>query len=112
MIRWAEALIADRPALERVLRAAAAMDPALQRRVAPLIQVPTLLIHGARDRMVPPAVAENLRRAIPAARLVLLPGGSHMIHVERAAEIAGHVEAFAGAAPGTAADEQELGAGA
>ncbi|HEV8323560.1 MAG TPA: alpha/beta fold hydrolase [Myxococcota bacterium] len=113
MIRWAEALIADRPALERVLQAAAAMDPALHRRVAPRIQVPTLLVHGARDRMVPPAVADNLRRAIPGARLVLLRGGSHMIHVERAAEIAALVEEFAGAAPATATagEKQGLGAG-
>jgi len=94
--RWAEALIRDPGALERVLRCAASMNADLHKRIAPQIPVPTLIVHGENDRMVPPAVAENLRRAIPRARLVLVRGGSHMIHVEQAPAVAALVEEFAG----------------
>jgi pimeloyl-ACP methyl ester carboxylesterase len=53
------------------------------------VQVPTLLIFGTDDRMIPNpvfnggrtrAVAEAGRDAIPGAQLVLLPGAGHTVH--------------------------------
>jgi pimeloyl-ACP methyl ester carboxylesterase/predicted glycosyltransferase len=41
------------------------------------IQVPTLALHGTRDRIVPYAHAEKLVAAIPGARLVSFEGGGH-----------------------------------
>jgi pimeloyl-ACP methyl ester carboxylesterase len=42
------------------------------------IAVPTLVIHGETDRLVPPENAGILARAIPKARLVMLPRASHI----------------------------------
>jgi pimeloyl-ACP methyl ester carboxylesterase len=41
------------------------------------IRVPTLLLWGERDSIVPLAHGEEMRRAIPGARLLVLPGAYH-----------------------------------
>ncbi|HEU0053673.1 MAG TPA: alpha/beta fold hydrolase, partial [Longimicrobium sp.] len=46
-------------------------------RAAREIRVPALLVHGRGDRLVPPAQAERLARAIPRAELVLVDGATH-----------------------------------
>lgn len=43
------------------------------------VRVPTLVIHGADDPLVPPAAGEDTARAIPGARLELIPGMGHNI---------------------------------
>ena len=53
------------------------------REEARAIQAPTLLVWGDRDTIVPFAVADEWRRAIPQARLVVLPGAGHVPMVER-----------------------------
>jgi len=47
------------------------------------IDVPTLLIWGASDRVVPVAYAEAYRALIPSARLVVIPKAGHLPHVEQ-----------------------------
>ncbi|HZT78011.1 MAG TPA: alpha/beta fold hydrolase [Vicinamibacterales bacterium] len=42
------------------------------------LAVPTLVIHGETDRLVPPENGRILARAIPGARLVMLPHASHI----------------------------------
>jgi pimeloyl-ACP methyl ester carboxylesterase len=42
-----------------------------------LIEVPTLVIHGDRDRMVHPSGGAATARAIPGAKLVTMPGMGH-----------------------------------
>jgi len=42
------------------------------------ITVPTLVIHGETDQLVPPENGRELARAIPNASLVLLPNASHI----------------------------------
>jgi pimeloyl-ACP methyl ester carboxylesterase len=39
--------------------------------------VPTLLVWGERDTIVPPRVGEALARRLPSARLVVIPGAGH-----------------------------------
>ncbi len=51
------------------------------------IQVPTLVITGEEDAIMPPAEAEALARAIPGATLARLPGAGHLAGLE-------HPEAF------------------
>ena len=46
-------------------------------RLARQVKVPTLVLHGSADRMVPPAWGEALARAIPAARFQLIANGPH-----------------------------------
>jgi 3-oxoadipate enol-lactonase len=43
----------------------------------PAITAPTLVLHGGDDAMTPVGNAEVLARAIPGARLVVLPGARH-----------------------------------
>ena len=50
----------------------------------PLIAAPTLVLHGAEDRLVAPANAEVLAARIPNAELVLLEGAGHLYHSEQA----------------------------
>ena len=57
---------------------------------------PTLVIHGADDRYVPPANARALAEAIPGARLLVLEGAGHLVFVERATEVNREVLAFLG----------------
>jgi len=45
------------------------------------LALPILVIHGDDDRLVPVAVGRELARRAPNARLVLVPGGSHMLPV-------------------------------
>jgi pimeloyl-ACP methyl ester carboxylesterase len=42
------------------------------------VQVPTLVLHGTEDRLVNPANAEVLGRAIPGARVEMIEGASHV----------------------------------
>lgn len=41
------------------------------------VSVPTLVVGGTRDRIVPPGLVRATASGIPDARLVLLPGRGH-----------------------------------
>ena len=58
------------------------------------IAVPTLLLHGGDDRLVPVEVSKYLAGRIPDARLIEYPGASHMLPVTHAREIAAEIVAF------------------
>ena len=60
-----------------------------------LIQMPTLLLHGDDDRLAPVGISKYLSTQIAGAKLVLYPGGSHMLPVTHANEIAKEIVAFA-----------------
>lgn len=47
------------------------------------VKVPTLVMTGDRDRLVPDANARQLVRAIPGARFVLIPGAGHCFPLEK-----------------------------
>jgi 3-oxoadipate enol-lactonase len=54
------------------------------------ISVPTLVVHGTADRLVPPANARILAAAIPGARLELIGGAGHIFFTdapERSAKV-------------------------
>lgn len=48
------------------------------RHVLPAIRVPTLILHGTEDDVVPIEVAREMAGRIPGARLVELPGAGHL----------------------------------
>jgi len=54
------------------------------RRLLLRIDAPTLLITGSLDREVPPAVGLFMRRQIPNAYLMEIPGGDHFVFATRA----------------------------
>jgi 3-oxoadipate enol-lactonase len=57
--------------------AAVALGTADTRADLALIRVPTLVIHGERDSVVPSETGAELARAVPKARLVVIPGAGH-----------------------------------
>ena len=44
---------------------------------APRVALPTLLLHGTDDGVVPYAMGARLAKALPRARLITVPGGHH-----------------------------------
>ena len=50
----------------------------------PAVNMPTLVIVGTGDLLTPPAQARQIARLIPGARLEIVPGGGHMLMLERA----------------------------
>lgn len=62
----------------------------------PKIRIPTLVIVGREDRLLPPTNSEYLQRTIPGARLAILEGSGHMPHWERTEEFCALVEKFLG----------------
>jgi pimeloyl-ACP methyl ester carboxylesterase len=58
------------------------------------ITSPTLVIHGAEDRYVPPDNAAALAESIPGARLRVLDHAGHLVFIERFAEVNREVVSF------------------
>jgi len=52
------------------------------------LHIPTLLVWGSRDPLVPPGLAEEWHRALPDARLAVLEGVAHAPMLERPHELA------------------------
>jgi pimeloyl-ACP methyl ester carboxylesterase len=61
------------------------------------LQVPTLLIWGARDRLIPPLLGERFKSDIAGSRLVVLDGLGHVPQEEDPAASVAPVRAFLGA---------------
>ena len=55
------------------------------------LALPVLVVHGDADRLVPVEVGRELARRAPHARLVLVPGGSHMLPVTHAELLADEI---------------------
>ena len=62
--------------------------------VLPTITVPTLIVAGDRDQLTPVALAERMQREIPNSELVVFPGHSHLVQVEKPAEVHAAIDAF------------------
>jgi len=62
--------------------------------VLPTISVPTLIIAGDADQLTPVATAERMQRAIPGSELVVFPGHSHLVQVEKPRDVHGAIDRF------------------
>jgi pimeloyl-ACP methyl ester carboxylesterase len=58
------------------------------------IKLPTLLVWGADDRLLPPAHASAWQKLVAGAQLVVIPDCGHLPHVERPADVVGALETF------------------
>jgi pimeloyl-ACP methyl ester carboxylesterase len=58
------------------------------------IRAPTLVLHGARDALLPVTEAQALAAAIPTSRLVVYENTGHLVLWEQPGRIAGDVGAF------------------
>lgn len=58
------------------------------------LQVPTLILHGDKDRMVAAANGPRLAELIPNSELVMLEGVGHLSPLEAPGEVLGHIARF------------------
>ena len=56
-------------------------------RELPMLKVPLTLVVGQNDRTVPPSESERIKRLLPSAKRLSLPGLGHLAHEERPKEI-------------------------
>jgi pimeloyl-ACP methyl ester carboxylesterase len=56
-----------------------------RRAALPDIKAPTLLIAGELDQAAPLKTMQRMAEAIPGAKIVVIPGAGHMIHLEQPA---------------------------
>lgn len=68
-------------------------DRGLTRRL-PHLTVPTLVLHGESDGLVPVAYAQELANRIPDAKLVTIPGAGHLPMIEAEDAFVSAVTAF------------------
>ncbi|HEX9969567.1 MAG TPA: alpha/beta hydrolase [Acidimicrobiales bacterium] len=68
-------------------------NPKLHKRLW-RITVPTLVVRGAQDTLVPAAHAEAYAAAVEGARLVEVDGAAHLLALEKPAELAALVREF------------------
>jgi pimeloyl-ACP methyl ester carboxylesterase len=79
---WREQVRTDPRVAYTDLLACQAFD--VQQRLGD-ISVPTLVVAGADDRLVPPAAAERLAASIPGASCTVVAGAGHVVPTEQAA---------------------------
>ena len=58
------------------------------------VNVPTHVIWGDKDRIIPPAYAQAFNRLIPGSTLTMIPDAGHLPHVERADAVAQAMHSF------------------
>jgi 3-oxoadipate enol-lactonase len=58
------------------------------------IEVPTLILHGADDQLIPLKEAEAMRDAIPQASLEILPDAGHLLNLEQPELFNGAIRRF------------------
>ena len=71
-------------------------NPSLPHLLEALRDLPTLLLWGERDRVVPPSAGEVYRRAIAGSKLVVLPNSNHRPEIENREEFIRELESFLG----------------
>ena len=57
-------------------------------------RLPTLVLWGAEDRIIPPIYADAFARALPEAQVEIVAGAGHYPHVEKRDDVADRLEAF------------------
>jgi pimeloyl-ACP methyl ester carboxylesterase len=60
----------------------------------PLVRVPTLVVRGSRDTIVPQRWAEEATRLLPHGRLVVIPGAAHTLVYKVPAELVRAIRPF------------------
>jgi pimeloyl-ACP methyl ester carboxylesterase len=63
-------------------------------RAATRVTAPTLIIWGARDRVVPPLYARRAATALPHADLLIMEGAGHVPYIEQADAFVRAVDEF------------------
>lgn len=93
--RWGHSILlrASPEAAERLWGIGAAAAPDLAARLGE-IRVPTLLLRGSADVLVPPGAMEYLAAQLPHSKLVIVEGAGHVPIMTRPHAVAGAIEDF------------------
>lgn len=93
--RMAELRRSHAAPIDQLLLQKAAVDRFLA-TTAPVerIACPTLVLHGAEDRFAPPENGRRLAALIPGATLRFVPESDHFFFLEKAEEVASHINDF------------------
>jgi pimeloyl-ACP methyl ester carboxylesterase len=79
--------VLERHEISREMTTRVAWKPYMHNRrlvhLLPELRIPTLLVWGERDRVVPPECGEQYRKLLPDARLEVVPGCGHAVDLER-----------------------------
>ncbi|TVP57762.1 MAG: alpha/beta hydrolase [Nodularia sp. (in: Bacteria)] len=78
----------------------------------PYMHVPTLVVRGKEDPVVPQQWAEEVVHLLPNARLVVIPGGGHTLNYSRPLELTRVTRAFIAATKSPFVDQEKLNANA
>jgi pimeloyl-ACP methyl ester carboxylesterase len=60
----------------------------------PTVDVPVLVIAGANDTFTPPHLSEAMASKLPQSELMMVPGATHVVPIERREEIRDRIQAF------------------
>ncbi|MGH8012168.1 MAG: alpha/beta fold hydrolase [Candidatus Binataceae bacterium] len=69
-------------------------NPNLPKLLGIVIDLPTLILWGAHDAMVPAAAADDYHRAIPGAKVMIFEQCGHRLEIEQSARFIRETEAF------------------
>ncbi len=58
------------------------------------ISVPTLIMEGTQDHIMPPAIAQELNGRIKNSEMVYIKGGNHIVIINNPGEVAGNIVQF------------------
>ena len=61
------------------------------------LRTPVLILQGTADQLTPPGGSVKMQRALPAARLLMLPDAGHTLSIEQPAVVTAAVLGFVGA---------------
>lgn len=64
------------------------------RHVLPAVRVPTLILRGSEDKLVPAEVAGYMAASIPSARIVEIPGAGHLAFAKNQRPIISEIQSF------------------
>jgi pimeloyl-ACP methyl ester carboxylesterase len=64
------------------------------RNLLPQIHIPTLVISGEEDALIPPEMQEEMHALLPCAELASIAGAGHIAHMEDAAAVTTAIENF------------------
>lgn len=91
--RWGRMILA-RSSVESAVRLLACTQGLDLRAQVSQIRLPTLILHGSEDRIVPPASSQWLAGQIQNSRLRILDGAGHVPTVTREKEVADEINDF------------------
>ena len=74
----------------------------------PRLHVPTLVVWGDRDRMIPLSHAQDAVTRMPDARLVVVEGAGHFPHLDAPERFAAEVRAFTATLPRSPGEEMRV----